>query len=225
MRIFTRLALMILLLAALAFPALAAGTPVDLPSGETVMLMHPGVDGVEAPWAVRSRMIAPRYPDHAERLTGGTSVTVAVLVLADGSLGQVEVIEARDPGRGYEEAAKNAVSRWTFRPGRLDGEPVNSYQMYSIEFPEPLLAFSSTAMMSLSLSGNPSDTFLLSQLPGQTGMSGGSASAAGNSTMGFRNGARVRVASTPQFVTGQLTDLNNRGRDVGTTGLAAKNGR
>ncbi|MBD3869019.1 MAG: energy transducer TonB, partial [Acidobacteria bacterium] len=87
--------------------------PVDLPNGETVTLMHPGVDGVEAPYAVRSRIVAPRYPSRADRFPGGSSVTVAAMILADGSLGQLEVLGASHPDMGYEEAATDAVSRWT----------------------------------------------------------------------------------------------------------------
>jgi len=222
MRLVTRLALTAVLLTALVLPALAGGTPVDLPSGETVVLMHPGVDGVRAPRAVRSRMVAPRYPSNADRFPGGSRVTVAAMILTDGSLGQLEVLGASHPNLGYEEAAKDAVGRWTFKPGRLDGQPVTSYQIYTIEFPDRLTALDQGSSMGPEKLFDPANTFFMS-----TGGAGGIAgSSSGNaSTLTFGNGSRGSVASRPPYQTGQLTDRSNSGQFVGTTDWAARNGR
>lgn len=220
MRTFARSILSGFLLGILVVPALAAGTEVDLPSGKTVMLMHPGVDGVVAPQVVRSRLVAPAYPERAGRITGGSTVTIAVMILADGSLGQLEVLGASHPNLGYEESAKNAVSRWAFRPARLNGEPVASYQIYAIEFPDRLTTLDRGHSLEIERLFDPTRTFFATTGPVSgsiAGMSGGT-----TTPLAMGNGTRVGIAPIPPYATGQLTDQTNSGRYIGTTDWAAQ---
>jgi protein TonB len=58
----------------------------------------------------------------AQRIQG--EVVLEVVVLSDGSVGDVVVIESLDTKYGLDQQAVNAVRQWTFRPGIKDGKPV-----------------------------------------------------------------------------------------------------
>lgn len=67
----------------------------------------------------------PTYPPAAwdARFTG--SVLLEMTVLADGTVGNVQIVECDRPKVGFEDAAVDAVSQWRFEPGLEHGEPVD----------------------------------------------------------------------------------------------------
>ncbi|WP_333607877.1 energy transducer TonB [Arsukibacterium sp.] len=66
--------------------------------------------------------IEPRYPVQAARdgLTG--YVTLRFTIMEDGSVGEVEVIEA-EPRRVFDREAIRALNRWKYSPKVVDGKP------------------------------------------------------------------------------------------------------
>jgi periplasmic protein TonB len=75
----------------------------------------------------------PVYPYRARQRRLEGTVQVRFLVRRDGSVGEV-VIESADPPDVFEEAVREAVSRWRFEPGRLAGEAVASWVVMPITF-------------------------------------------------------------------------------------------
>jgi hypothetical protein len=56
-----------------------------------------------------------------------------VIVLKDGTVGYADIV--RDPGYGLGEAAAQCVrSQWRFRPGIMDGKPVDVRAKVEISF-------------------------------------------------------------------------------------------
>ena len=75
----------------------------------------------------------PVYPERPLRLGIEGKVVVKFLVASDGSVQQVEIIEAKPEGL-FEEAVLKAVASWRFRPGTIAGKPVSSWWSREIEF-------------------------------------------------------------------------------------------
>lgn len=65
----------------------------------------------------------PDYPARARQSGATGAVTVSFIVDIDGSVQDARVVEAAPPGI-FEEAALEAVQRWSFEPGQNDGSPV-----------------------------------------------------------------------------------------------------
>ena len=128
----------LILMTALAAPALAADEVIQLPDGEQMALMHPGVDGVSTPKAVRSSMVSPSYPQQALGLGTDSSVTLLVLVRENGRVAVAEVVQADHANVGFEEAAIGAVNGWQFQPAKLGKRAVNSYAMIKLNFRAPV---------------------------------------------------------------------------------------
>jgi protein TonB len=77
--------------------------------------------------------IPPVYPYKArERGTEGV-VQVKLLVNADGTVGQVIILDARPKGL-FEESVMKAVPKWRFNPGVIDGQPVTAWVVTNIRF-------------------------------------------------------------------------------------------
>ena len=58
---------------------------------------------------------------------------VRFLVRRDGTVGEV-IIESAEPAGVFEEAVREAVSRWRFEPGRLAGESVAAWVVQPLRF-------------------------------------------------------------------------------------------
>jgi TonB family protein len=75
-------------------------------------------------------MPVPRYEERPQytpaaldaRVQG--DVLLEAVVLTDGSVGDVKVVESLDETYGLDQQAVDAMRRWTFEPGMRDGEPV-----------------------------------------------------------------------------------------------------
>jgi protein TonB len=68
--------------------------------------------------------VAPEYPVRARARGAAGSVTLSILVGADGRVRDVRVLKA-DPPDLFEQAASDAVRQWTFAPGEYNGAPVD----------------------------------------------------------------------------------------------------
>jgi protein TonB len=79
--------------------------------------------------------IPPVYPPTAKWLGVKGHVTLAIVVLADGSIAdRPRVIAARPTGRGFEDAAVEATAGWRFRPAVRGGQPIASKLTIDVDF-------------------------------------------------------------------------------------------
>jgi TonB family protein len=78
------------------------------------------------------RIVKPVYPEVALRARIRGLVLLRVLVTENGSPEQIQVV--RGAAGGLTEAAVSAVRRWTFEPGRRNGQPVRAWTTVPIPF-------------------------------------------------------------------------------------------
>lgn len=77
---------------------------------------------------------APRYPRQARRRHQQGAVKLRFAVDPDGSVADIEVVWSRPPGV-FDRAARQALSRWRFEPGRAgDGRAIRSHVSQVIRF-------------------------------------------------------------------------------------------
>jgi protein TonB len=75
--------------------------------------------------------LTPEYPREA-RATGKTgTVILKVVILADGSVADVQVMRGEEP---FVSAAVAAVRRWRYEPARYKGQPITVYRIIQIPF-------------------------------------------------------------------------------------------
>lgn len=76
---------------------------------------------------------SPVYPYKARQRNIEGYVKVKLLVRADGTVGEVSVLDAQPKGL-FDSAALKAVPEWRFQPGVIDGEAVPSWVVTTIRF-------------------------------------------------------------------------------------------
>lgn len=81
-----------------------------------------GDEGLTMPAVVKE--VKPSYTDAAKRERIQGSVTLEVVVLKDGTVGEVVVTRSLDQTYGLDEQAVKAARQWQFKPGKKDGQPV-----------------------------------------------------------------------------------------------------
>ncbi len=70
------------------------------------------------------REVKPQYTADAMRAKVQGTVLLECVVLADGTVGRVDVVKSLDPTFGLDQEAVKAARQWRFRPGTRFGEPV-----------------------------------------------------------------------------------------------------
>ncbi|HEY2496646.1 MAG TPA: energy transducer TonB [Candidatus Angelobacter sp.] len=97
---------------------------------------HGGSD-LSAPEAIRK--VDPAYPqDLMQDRVEGTVVLYAI-IHADGSVGEVRVLEGFD--ERLDENARKALIQWRFRPGTKDGTPVDVEAVVRVPYKVPRSTF------------------------------------------------------------------------------------
>ena len=76
--------------------------------------------------------VKPVYTDEGRRRSVEGEVVMEVVVRADGSVGQVRVLQGL--GSGLNERAADAVRQWRFAPARRFGKPVDVLVEVAVEF-------------------------------------------------------------------------------------------
>jgi len=66
----------------------------------------------------------PQYTKEALKAGIQGSVLLNVVVLKDGTVGQVDIARSLDKVYGLDESAIKAARQWRFEPGTKDGKPV-----------------------------------------------------------------------------------------------------
>jgi TonB family protein len=87
-------------------------------------------EGSELPVLVKR--VDPQYPEPARRLKLNGDVALRAVVEANGSIGRIEVVTGAP--FGLTEAAVEAVKKWTYRPARLNGQPVAVWKVIRVKF-------------------------------------------------------------------------------------------
>jgi protein TonB len=89
-------------------------------------------DSVDKP-AEPVKRVPPDYPPAARKRGLQGYVTLNVLVKADGSVEGIRVVNADPPGI-FDDAAKQAIAQWVFRPAEYQGAPVSYRCKQTIKF-------------------------------------------------------------------------------------------
>jgi protein TonB len=92
---------------------------------------RPG-SGVTSPFPVNQ--VKPNYTSDAMRAKIQGSVELEVVVLEDGTVGQVRVTKSLDRTFGLDQAAMDAAKKWLFRPGTRQGVPVATIVTLILDF-------------------------------------------------------------------------------------------
>jgi protein TonB len=77
--------------------------------------------------------VPPVYPYRARERGIEGVVQVKLLVNSDGSVGDVQIIDARPKGM-FEDAVMKCVPQWKFNPGKVEGKPVTAWVVTAVEF-------------------------------------------------------------------------------------------
>ncbi len=77
--------------------------------------------------------IPPVYPLRAKRMGIEGWVRVKFLVRRDGTIARAEILEAA-PAKLFDSSVRRCVTGWRFRPGTVDGEPVDVWAETVIRF-------------------------------------------------------------------------------------------
>ena len=91
------------------------------PSAFTEQIYEPG-PGIENPQVLE--MVQARYTTAAQRREIEGRVLVSAVVLPDGTVGDVQVVESLDASYGLDRSAVDAARRWRFTPGTREDRPV-----------------------------------------------------------------------------------------------------
>lgn len=75
----------------------------------------------------------PIYPFKAREQGVEGVVQVKILVKADGSVGDVIIMDSRPPGT-FDTAVRNAVPTWRFEPGVIGGKRVTAWVVTALRF-------------------------------------------------------------------------------------------
>ena len=115
--------LLVLSAATVAAATFSAATSVPMVSShaQTEQVYRPG-NGVTLPSAVRE--VKPEYTDEAKAQKIQGSVSLRIVVLADGTVGDMQVTRSLDDKYGLDRQAGRAATKWLFKPGTKDGKPV-----------------------------------------------------------------------------------------------------
>ncbi len=105
-------------------------TPIVPPVNEGELVELSAV--TEAPKIVKS--VEPVYPQAAQRLGVGGSITVNALIDEKGNVIDTAILKGIQDDKGLGRAAENAVKKWKFQPARKNGVAVKVWKSFIIAF-------------------------------------------------------------------------------------------
>ncbi len=71
-----------------------------------------------------TKQVPPNYSAAAMKAKVEGSVLMEAVVLTDGTVGDVRVVQSLDKEHGLDDVAVETVKKWRFIPGKKDGVPV-----------------------------------------------------------------------------------------------------
>lgn len=78
--------------------------------------------GVVVPRLVKE--VKPQYTAEAKAAGIQGGVMLEIVVLTDGTVGDVRITKSLDTVYGLDDEAVKAIKQWIFEPGQKDGKPV-----------------------------------------------------------------------------------------------------
>jgi TonB family protein len=111
-------------------PGMKGGTGEDA----SPEILLPGTSDVTEPVLVESSKIIPIYPELARRAGVTGQVILQAVIRPDGTVASLTVLRENPPRIGFADAAREAVSRWRYRPALQHGIPVAVYFTVTIDF-------------------------------------------------------------------------------------------
>jgi protein TonB len=78
--------------------------------------------------------VPPTYPDLARRAGVEGTVYLDLLVDKEGKVRDVKILKPSGSNVGFEEAAKEAVKKWTFSPAIQNGKPIAVWMTLPVKF-------------------------------------------------------------------------------------------
>lgn len=94
----------------------------------------PSTPGLVPPRIIPSTRALPQYPAAARRAGLLGTVILMIVVEADGSVGQIEVLRSPDQRWGFDLSAIDAVKQWRYEPALMNGSAVAAYVTVMVEF-------------------------------------------------------------------------------------------
>ncbi len=76
----------------------------------------------------------PVYPKRALQQGIEGAVQIRLLVRDDGTVGDIQILDADPAGMGFEEAVDKGVRKWKFEPGKIDGRGVTAWVVTTVRF-------------------------------------------------------------------------------------------
>jgi protein TonB len=123
--------------ATLAFLSVLCASGGLVLASDALVVVDPSAEGVTAPYLIPASRVSPSYPPAALQARYDGAVLLRATVLANGTVGSVDVLESTRGKLGFEKSAMRAVEQWRFEPATLDGANVASYALVRIRFNPP----------------------------------------------------------------------------------------
>jgi TonB family protein len=109
-------------MAVLLFIAGCSGCSSPMTPSKVTTVYEEGSSGVTLPTVLRE--VKPSYTSAAIRNRIEGTLLLAAVVLSDGTVGEVTILQPLDTLNGLDAQAVIAVKQWLFTPGMKDGVPV-----------------------------------------------------------------------------------------------------
>ena len=109
----------------------AAAAPPEAAESAPGPVFRPGA-GIVNPRLLRE--VGPQYTAEALRAKIAGTVHLEMVVLPDGTVGDVRITESLDPVHGLDEEAVKAARQWLFEPATRFGEPVPVLVNLALDF-------------------------------------------------------------------------------------------
>lgn len=93
--------------------------------------VHIGVN-VQGEPPVAIHKVDPVYPEASRRMRQEGVVILEIIVRKDGTVGDIKVLRSLNPI--LDQAAVDAASQWRFKPGKVNGRPVDAYFILTVRF-------------------------------------------------------------------------------------------
>lgn len=109
------------------------GIPDAPPEQATETIARVGMVGVEPP--IFTHKESPSYPAKAVKVKITGYVILEAILRKDGSVDDIQVLKGLGKGKfGFEEEAMNALKKWQFLPGKVNGKPADVRMTLKIDF-------------------------------------------------------------------------------------------
>lgn len=109
----------------------ASGGPLD--SGKAPPPRVAGFGGVSVPRVIEDTRVEPLRSARAQEERVAGTVTLEIVVRADGTVSNVVALSASPEGYGFDISALEAVRRWMFEPALFEGQAIDSVHNLTLE--------------------------------------------------------------------------------------------